>query len=205
MTKDQALLIGRAKRTGKILKKLYEQNYELINRDKATSYKQFIARVVRNKRKNVRYEEDSIVRAAHRTLHTLEFVDKETIGIENIKAALKKVKTGNQIKWGKENLPAGTPWWIKPAQKYKDETLYDVLRARLGHFKKQEWYWHAEDGGAYHIKTEDGDEEIAIISYGTPTDSKERHFIVTVNTDEYRQHLANRREWLDYMTAKKRR
>lgn len=183
MTRLEALAKGRAIRETKILKKIYESNKELINRDHPVGFTTWLNRIKTNQRDNLAYKEDSLIRAAHRYMHSREYVSAETVGIENIKTALKRAKTGKKIAWGRRT---------------KEETLFDVLRQKTGYFKKTDWYW-SEENKAYHVATEEG--EYAVISYGSPVE----HYLVEVNSDEYRYHLDKKQEFLDKQLANKRR
>lgn len=167
MTQKEALAKGRAIRQEKLLKALYEENKAAINKNHAVSYTAFKNRIQQLIKTNPRYEQfkegDRLVAAGRKHLHTLEFVSRDEIGIENIKEGLKSMKTGRKIKWGREITPPGTPWWVRGAIKYKEETMFDVFRRIVGVGRKFNIYWN-EESRTYRFTGKDGNEYEIIVS-----------------------------------------
>ena len=156
MTRKEALEKGRKIREEKLFRKLYEDNKALINQKGAVTFSMFEARVKKAWGDNPRYSEvKSLVGAGRKMLHTLEYISKDQIGIENIKAGLKSMKTGRKIKWGKTIAPTGAQHFgaDQPTvyfDKYREETMFDVFRRLVGVGHKFDIYWN-EDSKTYRF------------------------------------------------------
>lgn len=168
MTKQEALQKGRKAREEKLFRSLYEQNKAKINQNHYVSYEAFEARVKKAWSDNPRYSEvKSLVGAGKKMLHTLEFIDKETIAIENLKEGLKATKTGRMIKWGMKETFNKITTRYEYTQKYKEETMFDVFRRIVGVGKKHEIWWD-KDSETYRFMGADG-LEYEIVVNTSPT------------------------------------
>lgn len=167
MTKQEALKKGREIRQEKIFKKLYEENKTLINQNHPVTYEMWKARVKKAWGDNPRYSEvKSLVAAGRKMLHTTEYISKETIGIENIKEGLKKMKTGRTMAWGKPKFTGYLKGVPQYRQTTKEETMFDVFKRLTGVGRKFDIYW-SEESKSYHFIGKDY-LEYEIIVYSSP-------------------------------------
>lgn len=197
MTREEALKKGREARTEKILKNLYEQHKNTLNQDRSVTYNQFVNTVKDNIKNSPRYAGLSLVQGAKKYFRTRKFMSAEEIGIENIKARLKEIKTDNKRAWGKEKTPAGTPWWVKGETKTKEETMYDVLRDIVGWNKRTDMFWNESDK-SYHVIGKDGQEYALMIVPPSPF----TYEFVVVNSERYDFLL---RQYKEYIVSKGRK
>lgn len=177
MTRAEALKKGREIRQEKVFRALYEQNKHLINKNHYVSYDMFKRRVEKawalgGKESQKGYGKvKSLVAAGRKMLHTLEYIDKETISIENIKEGLKAMKTGKMIKWGKPKFTGFKEGVAQYTQKEKEETMFDVFRRIVGVGNKFDIWWDettkthhfmGADGLEYEIITKESPKKIYI-------------------------------------------
>ena len=176
MTRAEALKKGREIRQEKVFRALYEQNKHLINKNHYVSYDMFKRRVEKawafgGKEAQKGYGEvKSLVAAGRKMLHTLEYIDRETLAIENIKEGLKTMKTGRKITWGKPKFTGFVNGVPQYEQVEKEETMFDVFRRLTGVGKKFNLWWD-ENTQTYHFQGANGLEyEIIVktspVSYG---------------------------------------
>ena len=171
MTKAERLkLLEKANkvRQEKLLRKLYEENKYDINLEHYVGYQAFKNQVLTNLETNPNYkdlkEHYSLVSAGRKLLRTKHYMEQDRIGELYVREALKATKTGRYIKWGKkEEFIEGKGYVYTP--KTREETMYDVLRSKLGFGKKLELFYDRESK-SYHFIGKGGLEyEIAIDKY----------------------------------------
>lgn len=155
MTRKEALELARKVRDEKLLFNLYEKNKFKINEKGYVGYEKWKNRVVANMESNPKYEgTTSLFAAGKRTLRTKEYMTRDELGKQYILEALKSTKTGRRIKWGKTDVNV-TGRGVVEGPRFRKETMYDVLRSKVGVGKKVD-IWYDKDRKTYLFQGQGG-------------------------------------------------
>ena len=163
MTRKEALELARKVRDEKLLFNLYEKNKFKINEKGYVGYEKWKNRVVANMESNPKYEgTTSLFAAGKRTLRTKEYMTRDELGIQYTLESLKSTKTGRHIRTkGKADYNV-TGLGTVEGPRFREETMYDVLRSKVGIGKKVEM-WYDKDSKSFLFygiaKEYDEDEE----------------------------------------------
>ena len=172
MTKKEIVAKARAVKQEKLLKNLYEENKFNINKKGYVGYEAWRERVVSNLKTNPKYsdlkEKGALVSAGRKYLRTKEYIDQDRIGELYVREALKETKTGRMIKWGRKETFNKATNRYEYEDKYREETMYDVLRQKLGYFNKAvklEMFYDETTKSYHFIGSDNLEYEIAIDKY----------------------------------------
>ena len=179
MTKLEALKKGREIKQEKQLRAFYDTYKETITRKGAVSFEQWRERLNETIKMNPHYNKFKtksgirMIAAAKQSMRVKEYMSQDEIGALYVIDALKETKTGRMIKWGKKStttflpthnqrIPEMAGGFITTTQKYREETMYDVLRSKLGVGRKLELFYN-EDTNSYHFIGSKGQEYQIVI------------------------------------------
>lgn len=163
MTKKEALAQARKIRDEKLFRDLYEKNKFAINEKSYVGFDAWKARVKKAWDTNQRYENvKTLTGAGKRMLRTKEYIDRDKIGEFYIRESLSKTKTGRKIKWGQQLIWEKDGKGPRYIDRYRDETMFDVLRAKVGIGKKIEFEYDY-DTRSYHVIDEYGNQIYEVV------------------------------------------
>lgn len=176
MTKEERLkLFEKAKkvRQEKLLRKLYEEHKYDINLNHYVGYEAFRNQVLTNLETNPNYKElkehKAVVSAGRKLLRTKHYMEQDRIGEMYVREALVETKTGKKIKWGQtQEFIQGQGYVYK--DRTRDETMFDVLRTKLGARRKLVLFYDKETKSYHFIGKGNQEYEIAIDKYNNVRD-----------------------------------